>query len=180
MCDASIDRLPDTAFKFNFEKLFLGSKLDNKYIGLEEWINSKVGKHVDNLLLQMDIEGGEWDVIINADKQTLKRFNILVIEFHDLETLFDRKSIVYIESCFRKILDDFYIVYIHPNNCCGTYTYGNFEVPGVMEMTFVNKKIMSMLEGSSLRDYDPTIGSEIVNVEANKKIKTPDCWWRKV
>ena len=39
----------------------------------------------------MDIEGSEIDVILNSSTETLKKFKVLLIEFHDfdyLKTLF--------------------------------------------------------------------------------------------
>jgi hypothetical protein len=50
----------------------------------------------DDLILQMDIEGAEWHVLLNVSRDTLRRFRIIVIELHDLERLMDKHAFVII------------------------------------------------------------------------------------
>ena len=50
---------------FNFLKYNLNSFNDNKNITIKRWIEIS-GVEDDNNLLQMDIEGSEYDVLINT------------------------------------------------------------------------------------------------------------------
>jgi hypothetical protein len=40
---------------------------------------------------------------------------------------------------FDKVLKDFDVVHLHPNNCCGTWTYGGIEFPRIIELTLHRK-----------------------------------------
>ena len=62
---------------------------DENNITMKDWIDLKI-KNKDrqnNLLLQMDIEGSEYEVLLNIENSTLEKFKIMVIEFHDFYNL---------------------------------------------------------------------------------------------
>ena len=50
---------------------------------LEGWIDRNTpNSRQMTLLLQMDIEGAEFCVLLSTPTETLKRFRIMIIEFH--------------------------------------------------------------------------------------------------
>ena len=69
--------------------------------------------------------------------ETLSKFTILVIEFHALDRLFDPHFVSIFNAILTKILLNFSICHMHPNNCCGIANFNGIEVPRVMEITFV-------------------------------------------
>ena len=91
-------------------------------------------------MLQMDIEGFEFLTIMATSTHLLRRFRIVVIELHFLEALKNKWAfdLVY-RPFFDKILKEFDVVHLHPNNCCGTWTYGDFEFPRIIELTLHRK-----------------------------------------
>jgi hypothetical protein len=105
---------------------------------LDSWIKRKEPKKSD-FILQMDIESSEYDVIYDLSSETLKKFRVLVIEFHRLDSIFDKTGFKLISLTFKKILKDFEIVHIHPNNCRAPVVFRGFEVPPLMEFTFLRK-----------------------------------------
>ena len=115
-------------------------------ITLENWVNSKVGKENKSLLLQMDIEGSEIPVLYQCDLNLLKRFKIMIIEFHDFEYLGNDFGLRVLNEIFDKILINFKICHIHPNNCCGFYKVNHYKIPRFMEITFLNKNSFNKLE----------------------------------
>ena len=102
LADKSIDSPPDKSFKFNFIKKNLNSFIDNTNITLDSWVNNYT-KTNTNLLLQMDIEGGEIDVILNSSIETLKKFKIILIEFHDFDFLKTMFGIRILSNVFNKL-----------------------------------------------------------------------------
>ena len=86
----------------------------------------------------MDIEGSEYEVILSLPDRLLDQFRIVVIEFHNLDRLFDafRRS----SSCFERLCGSFYVTHIHPNSQDGSLRCGDLEIPRSMEFTFLNKK----------------------------------------
>ena len=140
LADNSVDRAPIDNKLFDFDKKHLGVTNDARYMRLADWVTRKVGvASVDDLILQMDIEGAEYDVIEDTPRDVLKRFRTMVIEFHDLEDVFQRGALERLTALMRKITQDFAVAHIHPNNFAPVYNAHGLEVPSVLEVTFVRK-----------------------------------------
>lgn len=173
MADYSVDGSPINNPLFDFEKKFLGNKSDKIYMTLEDWVSRKAPKDGD-LILQMDIEGGEYPTIEAAPLDVLKRFRIIVIEFHRLRRLRDQAWYYKILSTFEKLNKDFHIVHIHPNNYSRLGIYRGVKIPGVMEFTFLRKDRVS--------SYSPTASFphylDKANVMYKPDIVLPECWYK--
>jgi hypothetical protein len=138
MADASVDHAPLEGDMAHFTKKFLGVVNNETTITLDDWVNvSEPGK--DDLILQMDIEGAEWPVLLNVSPDTLRRFRIIIVELHSLERLMDMHAFFIIKSAFDRLLNDFYVVHNHPNNHGRTVRLGSLVIPCVLEMTFLRK-----------------------------------------
>lgn len=139
LADYSVNAPPIEHPFFDFEKKFLGSVNNDIYVTLAKWIDDKVGQEQKDMILQMDIESSEYSVIIDTPQDILKRFRIIVVEFHQLDKLFSRFGFRTINTCFDKLLENFYIVHIHPNNICDTINFKEFSIPPNIEFTFLRK-----------------------------------------
>lgn len=143
MCDASVDPesldLPDS--KYRFEPKWLGPFNDKETQSLEYWIRNSPHADANNLLLQMDIEGAEYSTILATSHSILKKFKIVVIEFHGLERLANSR---FLNKTFMptmaKLLTYFDCVHAHANNCCGTARLAGVDVPKVIELSFYRKE----------------------------------------
>ena len=93
------------------------------------------------MLLQMDIESSEYEVLHSTPEETLKKFKVIIIEFHYIEKI----SNIYFYQNFNNVLDklllNFEICHIHPNNCQGTYSLHGIELPTAIEVTFLRKDL---------------------------------------
>jgi hypothetical protein len=138
LADASVDGAPITGDKVHFTKKFLGVTNNDRTITLDDWVDANEPGN-DDLLLQMDIEGAEWPVLLNVSRDTLRRFRIMVVELHDLERLMDKHAFVIIKSVFERLLEDFYIVHNHPNNYGRSVRCHSLIIPRVLEMTLIRK-----------------------------------------
>ena len=128
--------------------LSLNFDIENKYIGVEnnlttirlhDWMRKKVQlDSIGDLILQMDIEGDEMDILMDTSPEALKKFRIMVIEFH-LMMLYDLSVFSRFKGVFNKILSDFCVVHIHPNNGTAIHFYQGIEIPLTMEFTFIRK-----------------------------------------
>lgn len=144
LADYSVEVPPISGEKVDFEKKFIG-RFDNEiFMTMDSWIRLK---KVDsnNLLLQMDIEGAEWDVFDSMSHETLLQFKVLVIEFHSLHLLFFRFSFERIKMIFDLLLNDFYVVHYHPNNNDGLQEYLGIKISPTAEMTFLRKDSCSKI-----------------------------------
>jgi hypothetical protein len=139
LADYSVDSAPIQRPEFTFDKKFLGAIDTETFFTLSSWKNKYLSNYRGDLLLQMDIEGFEYEVILSTPTDLLGSFRIMVIEFHELDKLFDPFIYTLYKTCFEKVLERFHVAHIHPNNCCGSVKKGEVEVPRVMEFTFYNK-----------------------------------------
>jgi hypothetical protein len=138
LTDASVDAAPIAHDLVHFTKKYLGVINNETTITLDDWVNANQPGDGD-LILQMDIEGAEWTVLLNVSRDTLRRFRIIVIELHDLERLMDKHAFAVIEATFARLLQDFYVVHNHPNNFGRAVQCGSLVIPRVLEMTLIRK-----------------------------------------
>lgn len=176
LADASVAAAPFANDKFHFTRRFLGSEVSDNFMLLGDWIKTSIGDSAEGLLLQMDIEGAEYDVLINEADSTLERFSILVIEFHYLRDLFDKSCLAMISSVFEKIYRNFSICHVHPNNCCGIIELGGIEVPDVIEVTFLRNDLAAELSNGSPVSLPHDL--DYKNIRGKADITMPDPWWR--
>ena len=87
MADGSVDAPPEFHSQFEFTKKFIGSSTRGDFVSFEEWVDDSVAKLDGDLLLQMDIEGDEYETLLSISVGLQKRFRILVVEFHYLDYL---------------------------------------------------------------------------------------------
>jgi hypothetical protein len=133
---------------FNFIKKNLNIFSDDKNITLSEWLNTaNIEENENNLMLQMDIEGNEWDILDNIELSLLKKFKIIVIEFHFFGKFI--RNLAKISNVFAKLNVDFTISHIHPNNASSNFVnVKGFEIKRCYEFTYINNN--SLLERKKL------------------------------
>jgi hypothetical protein len=135
--DASVAGPPVQHERFHFTRKFLDSYNSENTITLDDYCDGVPGD--GDLIFQMDIEGAEYRVLASASYALLRRFRIMVIEFHDLDHLFSRVGFREMSSVFRKLRCTHEIVHIHPNNVAPPVKVGAIEIPPLMEFTFYRK-----------------------------------------
>lgn len=175
MADASVNSAPHLDPNFKFYKRFLGSHVDERYITLSHWIKESNLTRPGRMILQMDIEGGEYDVLVYEDMETLANFSVLVIEFHNLEKLFEKHFLKMVSSIFNKLYQNFKICHAHPNNCGGIASLDGIEVPRVLEITFVRNDLVDRFATNTPISLPHSLDCK--NVAQDEDIVLPNVWW---
>jgi len=139
MADYSVDGPAAQHPRFVFDKRFVGSVTYERFITLDDWHAARVGADESELLLQMDIEGAEYETLLAASPALLRRFRIMIIEFHWLPQLWNRPFFSVVEPVFRKLMTTHAVVHIHPNNCCGSVKSAGIEIPRIAEFTLLRR-----------------------------------------
>ena len=139
LADASVKGSPFLHNLIDFEPMFLDASDSAETMTLRTWVDAKSDPTDCNLLLQMDIEGHEWPVLLDASPELLNRFRIIVIELHHLDRIFDAAFLSIIGSCLKKLGAIFHVVHCHPNNASGLLTHGDISVPPLLEVTFLRR-----------------------------------------
>jgi hypothetical protein len=76
----------------------------------------------------------------------IKFINGFTIEFHDLNCKYEL-----FETTIEMLKRNFYIAHIHANNCGGIIR--GTALPNVLEITFINKKLLPFLPSKSSKEY---------------------------
>lgn len=171
LADNTIDQLPAENPSFHFSKSFIGSISEDSFLRLDEWVGSTELSPSTELILQMDIEGDEYETLISASDELMKRFRIIIIEFHGMHNLWNLPYFKLARAAFKRVLKYHSCVHIHPNNARGTTVIEGIEIPKLMEFTFYRKdrikKCTQKLKFPHPLDHDNT---------SNKHISLPKCW----
>ncbi len=142
MADASVAEpanLPDGA---SFASLFLGAETRDQWITLDDWI-ARTAPPDGDLMLQMDIEGHEYDVLAATPAKVLRRFRILVIEFHHLHRFPRAADFDRFETALLSLQNDFTCVHLHPNNVVHPVRVGPHRIPPFFEATLLRKDMIA-------------------------------------
>jgi hypothetical protein len=140
LADYSVDGPAATHPRFAFDKRFVGCVTNERYMTLDDWHAAKLGAASDaELLLQMDIEGAEYETLLAASPRLLGLFRIMVIEFHWLPQLWNEPFFALASRAFGKLLATHAVVHIHPNNCCGSVKSAGLEIPRIAEFTLLRR-----------------------------------------
>jgi hypothetical protein len=173
LADHSVDAPPVADAAFSFDKKFIGCLSDDIFMTLDEWKRDTIPEHGGDLLLQMDIEGGEFEALLNASDALLSQFRIMVIEFHYLQQLFNKPFFVLVSRLFEKLLKRHSVVHIHPNNCCGSVKGRGLEIPRVAEFTFLRND--RFRQRGPRRDFPHPLDGDNTR---KRSLPLPQCWYR--
>ncbi|WP_121022593.1 FkbM family methyltransferase [Helicobacter vulpis] len=81
--DASIDQSPDLHKNILFHKKFVGMKSDSQTVTMEQIMSDYTFDPNAHNILQMDIEGVEWEIFEKLDFAILEKyFAQVIVEFH--------------------------------------------------------------------------------------------------
>jgi hypothetical protein len=92
-----------------------------------------------SVCLQMDIEGGEYEVIASLSPTELNRFGIIVVELHLLGELLTKDGFQLISQPLRKLLKTHFVAHLHVNNSGHIHGYKGIHVPETMEVTLLSR-----------------------------------------
>jgi len=92
----------------------------------------------NSIYVKMDIEESEYDILEDLLEHSAK-INGMAIEFHDLRHFWSDFTFL-----IEKIREQYEIIHIHGNNCCG-YIPGT-EVPNFIEMSVMKRSLMTREE----------------------------------
>ena len=106
---------------------------------MEAWVGGSLPAGTSDLLLQMDIEGAEYETLLATPDSLLRRFRVVVLELHLLDHLWSKPFFRVASAAILKLLQSHACVHIHPNNCCGSLTRSGLEIPRVAEATFLRR-----------------------------------------
>jgi len=138
LIDASIDGITTQHENITFERLFLGAVTEGNTISLNDWVMRNTPDARD-LMLQIDIEGAEYNCLSSTPRDLLNRFRIIIIEFHDMHKAFAADGHAVLRETVNKLNDTHVLCHLHHNNCLSPATYSGIAFPEIFEATYIRK-----------------------------------------
>lgn len=119
----------------------------------------KTNAHEDefNIILQIDIEGAEWNFFAKLMEEDMLRFSQIIVEIHGLKP--GDNHFPYQLSVLKKILKTHHIIHIHANNYGGVTVVNEcIAVPQTLEISFIRKdNFNTPVDVIPSADHYPTI-----------------------
>lgn len=173
MADHSVDGPSVSHERFHFAKKFLGAMNKPPFITFDDWVNESIGGSPGDLLVQMDIENFEYETILSMSDPLMKRIRIFIIEFHSLDSLWNRPLFEIVSRVFEKLLVNHSCVHIHPNNYLGVQERDGVAIPPLAEFTFVRKDRIHA--GGFATTFPHPLDRDCTDREP---VVLPACWYR--
>jgi len=160
--DHTIDSLPEKNKNFSFLKQGIATEKKNDLDTLENHLNLYGDINKPNKTLKIDIEWNEWDVFDKMPENTLTQFDQIICEFHFIPVIYKDTHTEYFtkfhkfvykeinkilfakyQNVLDKITKHYYIYHLHINNSLKLNKIDEQDFPPLVEMSFVNKKIIN-------------------------------------
>ncbi|MCH8474644.1 MAG: FkbM family methyltransferase [Opitutales bacterium] len=171
LADCTVESPPIQHQNFRFVKKHVGGYARNQFIDFSTWIKEN-GKPESDLLLQMDIEGHEYEVLFSASSQTLEKFRIIAIEFHSLDRLSERSYYDLALPIFEKLRQSHICVHIHPNNYDALRSNHGISIPKFAEFTFLRRDRVKKMEVA--KTFPHPLDRDCCD---KKPVLLPKCWY---
>lgn len=142
LADASVSEPPLAHPNFRFRPCFIASYSDSdrRLLSINDWCALEYGESIDgDLLLQMDIEGSEYEVIHAMSEVLLSKFRIIVVEYHHLNQLRHATMCAFMKSAFAKLSKRFVVCHVEPNFSAGTFWFQGKRHSRLLEVTYLRK-----------------------------------------
>jgi hypothetical protein len=172
LADKSVDKPSTNHELFSFTKKFVGALSNEDFMTFDNWVASALPRTNTDLLLQIDIEGYEYEVFLSTSEELLQRTRIIIAEFHQLDKLWSKPFFNLARDTFEKILQTHSCVHIHPNNDAGYLQINDLSIPRIMEFTFLRN---DRIKYSSYQKNFPNIHD--YDNSRKPSLTLPKCWY---
>jgi len=140
LADYSVRSAPDTLRDCDFVKKFVGAANSDHVLTLDRWVNEKCPPgSTGDMILQMDIEGAEYETLMATSSDTLSRFRMIVLELHKLNHLDNKLYFRFVNAALSRLLEQFDVAHVHANNSGGLTRMAGIAVPRAIEITLLRK-----------------------------------------
>ncbi|MEM6932128.1 MAG: FkbM family methyltransferase [Pseudomonadota bacterium] len=173
MADPTVEGPPVEHPNFRFEKKSVGSRDDTTSTTLRRLIEKHLADTEGDLILQMDIEGAEYAVLLDLDPATLGRLRIMAIEFHHLDQVFAAGFGEIVAAAIAKLKQTHAVVHLHANNWRPLIRRGEIAIPPILEATFHRRDRHRPDPDVSLSYPHPL---DAVSVPSRSDIILPEIW----
>jgi len=174
LADGTVEGPPEPHELLHFTKKNIGAADDENLMTMEGWVAGAPDlPATGDLLLQMDIENAEYEALIFASRDLLRRFRIITIEFHSVGDLMSGIDLGLFVLILKKLNADFVVAHLHANNAADTMKVGSVEIPQILELTLLRRDRVK--PGGPTPVLPHPLDRD--NVDTRPPIKLQKIWW---
>jgi len=146
MYDHTINSLPYNNTKFHWKKIGITGKMLKS---LENLIIENGHSSEENMILKMDVEGAEWESLIDTPSKILSQFKYILIEYHFKDHKSANESLIYY-NVIKKIHQTHQVFYLRCHNQYLIVNFGNNRFCKYLEVSYVIKKDFEFTKDSTI------------------------------
>jgi len=143
-----------------FKKIGIARKDTKDMRTIETLLKENGHEDRDDIILQCDIEGSEWEIFNGINQDALKCFSQIVIELHWIVDSINGVSTLEggslidtpfknIEKTAEALSENFTAYHIHGNNYRPALEIDGVVVPSVIEVSFVRNDLVNFTKGTT-------------------------------
>jgi hypothetical protein len=138
--DHTVTRSPkrNAQFVFHRKRVVATPGADND-VSLAQILASDELASDRDVIVKMDIEGGEWEAIVNLEPAVLARIRQFVVECHNLDHFAQRPWRTTALQALQNLTAQHVCVHIHGNNFQPFVVVGGIPFPDTFEATFIRR-----------------------------------------
>ena len=159
MYDHTIEALPFTNQKFHWKKIGITHTKgeNNNTKTLNEILEENGHTKEKDMILKLDIEGGEWNILNEINQEILIQFKYIIIEFHFIDT-----SASKYKEVLKKLNQSHQIFHLHCNNGCPIINFDGYNLCSALEISFIIREKNTFMDYSG---YFPAKNLDYKNIE---------------
>ena len=106
------------------------------------------------ILFFIDIEGCEYDLIMNLERSNLEVCQQITIEFHDIFKQITQNNAVIFDA-LTKLRETHELISVHGNNYGASFQANGMDYPDVLETTWLRKDLSTFVKGKN--NFNPVL-----------------------
>ena len=106
------------------------------------------------ILFFIDIEGSEYDLIMNLERSNLEVCQQITIEFHDIFKQITQNNTVIFDALI-KLRETHELISVHGNNYGASFQVNGMDYPDVLETTWLRKDLSTFVKGKN--NFNPVL-----------------------
>lgn len=136
--DGTVDKGPDEHPNLIFTKANISGEAQPPAgeKNLSQILRENGHECVDDIILQIDIEGGEWEFFEHLAPDHIRRFSQIIVEFHDLLNI---DKLAHYTDLIKEIHRTHCPFHIHYNNYGNNIPFADFIACDPIEVSFVRR-----------------------------------------
>lgn len=143
MFDHTIEAPPSTHPLFRFQRMGVapaGQEAEN--MTSLDLVLAALPAGRSDIVLKMDIEGGEWAILRALPRAALRRFSMLSLELHGLPGIADVRRRPPVLATLQRLAADFTLFHVHANNAGQSQLVHGFHVHPLLELSYVRTDLV--------------------------------------